>query len=207
MRDIKLVALDVDGTLVRRDLSLSPAVIRAVESLRDAGVAVAIVTGRTMQELVLLRKELPWIRYFVLSNGATGWDTETDTVFYQNHLPLAIAREVERETRQINRIEPSRDTSSTQGAATVDKASSRGSGGRRTVLAAIEAILVANRVPEKRREAIMVAASEKLAERIRNGQAPKVKIYDKAAPSQRTVAVPTPERQRSRDRSTPAPAR
>jgi len=100
MRDIKLVALDVDGTLVRRDLSLSPAVIRAVESLRDAGVAVAIVTGRTMQELVLLRKELPWIRYFVLSNGATGRDTETDTVFYQNHLPLAIAREVERETRR-----------------------------------------------------------------------------------------------------------
>lgn len=100
MRDIKLVALDVDGTLVRRDLSLSPAVIRAVESLRDAGVAVAIVTGRTMQELVLLRKELPWIRYFVLSNGATGRDTETDTVFYQNHLPLAVAREVECETRR-----------------------------------------------------------------------------------------------------------
>ncbi|KJA10074.1 hypothetical protein RP29_12985 [Acidovorax temperans] len=114
---------------------------------------------------------------------------------------------VEREARLINRIEPTRDSSSTQGAATADKASSRSSGGRRTVLAAIEAILVANRVPEKRREAIMVAAAEKLAQRIRNGQAPKVKIYDKAAPSQRTVAVPTPERQRSRDQATPVPAR
>lgn len=114
---------------------------------------------------------------------------------------------VEREARQINRIEPLRDASSTQGAATADKASGRGSGGRRTVLAAIEAILVVNRVPEKRREAIMVAAAEKLAQRIRNGQTPKVKIYDKAAPSQRNVAMPTPERQRSRDRSTPAPAR
>ncbi len=114
---------------------------------------------------------------------------------------------VEREARQINRIEPTRDASSAQGAATADKASGRGSGGRRTVLAAIEAILVANRVPEKRREAIMVTAAEKLAQRIRNGQVPKVKIYDKAAPSQRTVAVPTPERQRSRDRATPAPVR
>lgn len=114
---------------------------------------------------------------------------------------------VEREARQINRIEPTRDTSSTQGAATADKASGRGSGGRKTVLTAIEAILVANRVPEKRREAIMMAAAEKLAERIRNGQAPKVKVYDKAAPSQRTVAVPTPERQRSRDRAMLAPAR
>lgn len=129
------------------------------------------------------------------------------TLGYEPNLADLERLKVEREARQINRIEPARDTISNQGAATADKASGRGSGGRRTVLAAIEAILVANRVPEKRREAIMVAASEKLAERIRNGQAPKVKIYDKAAPSQRTVAVPTPERQRSRDRSTPAPAR
>ena len=99
MAKIKLAALDVDGTLVRRNLSLSPAVICAVESLRDAGITVAIVTGRTMQELTFLRQSLPWIRYFVLSNGATGRDTETETVFYQNHLPLAIAREIERETR------------------------------------------------------------------------------------------------------------
>ncbi len=114
---------------------------------------------------------------------------------------------MEREARQINRIEPTRDTSSTHGAVAADKPTGRGSGGRKTVLAAIEAILVANRVPEKRREAILVAAAEKLAERIRNGQAPKVKVYDKAAPSQRTVAVPTPEKQRSRDRAMPAPAR
>lgn len=100
MATIKLVALDVDGTLVRRDLSISPAVICAIESLRDAGVDVAIVTGRTMQELTFLRQALPWIRYFVLSNGATGRDTVTDTVFYQNHLPLALAQEIERETRR-----------------------------------------------------------------------------------------------------------
>ena len=102
MTKTKLVALDVDGTLVRRDLTISPAVVRAVESLRDAGISVAIVTGRTMQELVLLRRELPWIRYFVLSNGATGRDTQTDTVFFQDYLPLAIAREIEREARRYH---------------------------------------------------------------------------------------------------------
>jgi Large polyvalent protein-associated domain 7 len=111
---------------------------------------------------------------------------------------------VARELRQINRIEPAWDADATPGAATTDKPSVRGSGGRKTVLAAIEAILVANRVPEKRREAILTAATEQLAQRIRNGQTPKVKVYDKTAPSQRTVAVPTAERQPSRDR---APAR
>lgn len=99
MAKIKLAALDVDGTLVRSDLSLSPAVIRAVESLRDAGILVAINTGRSMGELILFRQAFPWIRYFVVSNGATGLDTETNHTFYENHLPLSIARAVEQEAR------------------------------------------------------------------------------------------------------------
>jgi hypothetical protein len=112
----------------------------------------------------------------------------------------------EREARQVNRIEPARDASSGAAAAPAEKASARG-GGRKAVLAAIEAVLVARKVPEKQRAAVMAAATEKLAQRIRDGQAPKVKVYDKAAPSQRPVVVPTPEMQRSRDRAAPAPVR
>jgi len=112
----------------------------------------------------------------------------------------------EREARQFNRIEPARDASSGVAAAPAEKASARG-GGRKAVLAAIEAVLVAKKVPEKQRAAVMAAATEKLAQRIRDGQVPKVKVYDKAALSQRPVAVPTPEMQRSRDRAAPAPVR
>jgi len=99
MTKIKLVALDVDGTLVRRDLSLSPAVVQAVESLRDAGIIVSINTGRSMGELIEFRKSFPWIRYFVVSNGATGVDAETNTTFFENHLPLDIAQQIEHEAR------------------------------------------------------------------------------------------------------------
>ena len=102
MAKIKLAALDVDGTLVRSDLSLSPAVIRAVESLREAGIIVSIVTGRSMGELILFRQAFPWIRYFVVSNGATGLDTETNHTFYENHLPLSVARAVEQEARNYS---------------------------------------------------------------------------------------------------------
>jgi len=66
------------------------------------------------------------------------------------------------------------------------------------VLDAIEALLVANRVPETRREAVMVAAAEKLAQRIRDGPNPKVRIYDKNAPSQRPVVATQQDPQRSR---------
>lgn len=112
---------------------------------------------------------------------------------------------LEREARLVNRIELTRDAGAT--AAPAEKASARGGGGRKAVLAAIEAVLVSKKVPQKQRAAVMAAATEKLAQRIRDGQVPKVKVYDKAAPSQRPVVVPTSEMQRSRDRAAPAPAR
>ena len=111
---------------------------------------------------------------------------------------------VEREQRQINRIEPGRESSAPPATANSDKAAGRGSGGRKTVLAAIEAILVANRVPEKRRATIMAAAAEKLTQRIREGQMPKVRLYDKNAPSQRPVVAPQQEPQRGRERTAAA---
>lgn len=111
----------------------------------------------------------------------------------------------ERESRSVNRIEPARDAAGDKAAGTTptEKDSARGSGGRKAVLAAIEAVLVAKRVPEKQREAVMAAATEKLAQRLREGQAPKIKVYDKAAPSQRPVVAPMPEVQRARERAAP----
>lgn len=111
----------------------------------------------------------------------------------------------ERESRLVNRIEPARDAAGDKAAGTAptEKGSARGSGGRKAVLIAIEAVLVAKQVPEKQREAVMAAAAEKLALRMRDGQAPKVKVYDKAAPSQRPVIVPVPEVQRTRERAAP----
>jgi hypothetical protein len=105
----------------------------------------------------------------------------------------------EREARQVNRIEPvARQASEPTGTA---KASGRGSGGRKAVLAALEAILVAKRVPAKQREAVMTAAAENLAQRLRNGETHRIKVYDKDAPSQRPTPASTREPQRARERS------
>jgi hypothetical protein len=107
-----------------------------------------------------------------------------------------------REARRANRIEP---RSIPAAAAPAEKKSARGSGSRKTVLAALEAVLIEQRVPTKRREAIMAVAVDKLAERLRNGETHRIKVYDASAPSQRKAPVLTRDVQRSRDR--PAPAR
>jgi len=107
----------------------------------------------------------------------------------------------ERNARQVNRIEPAPESIADM----ASKQSGRGSGGRKVVLAALDAVLVANRVPAKQRDAVMKAATENLAQRLRNGQTHKVKVYDKAAPPQRpNVAPPTREVQRTRERPSPA---
>ena len=112
----------------------------------------------------------------------------------------------ERESRLVNRIEPDRGEGGARPGATTatpEKASARGGGGRKAVLAAIEAVLIAKRVPAKQRDAVMASAAEKLAQRLREGQSLKVKVYDKSAPSHRPVVVPTPEVQRTRERTAP----
>jgi hypothetical protein len=62
-------------------------------------------------------------------------------------------------------------------------------------------VLVAQRVPEKRREAIMAAAADNLARRLAAGEVHKVKVYDKAAPQQQPAVRPAPEQQRARERT------
>lgn len=83
------------------------------------------------------------------------------------------------------------------------KGSGRGSGGRRAVLAAIDAVLLAKQVPEKQREAVMAAAAENLAQRFWRGESVRVRVYDTSAPSQRPIPTPSPDQQRSRDRAPP----
>ena len=140
-------------------------------------------------------KRLVWLEAAARGVKALGYEPN----------PADLERlKVERELRQTNRIEPARDANFSKSSSPADKPSARGSGGRKAVLAAIEAILLAKKVPEKQRVAIMNAAGEKLAQRIRDGHSLKVKVYDKNAPSQRPAVITPREPQRSRDRAAPA---
>jgi hypothetical protein len=141
-------------------------------------------------------RRMVWLEASVRGVKALGYEP--------NPADLEVLKK-ERESRLANRIEPARDAAGDKatGTAPSEKGSARGSGGRKAVLVAIEAVLVAKRVPEKQREAVMAAAAEKLAQRIRDGQAPKVKVYDKTVPSQRPIVVPVPEVQRTRERAAP----
>lgn len=112
----------------------------------------------------------------------------------------------ERESRAVNRIEPLASRFNGAQAGEETKPSARGGGGRKAVLAALEAVLVAKRVPETQRAAVMEAAEQNLAKRLAAGERHRVKVYDRSAPAPRRDA-PEPVRARQQVREQAAPQR
>jgi hypothetical protein len=110
----------------------------------------------------------------------------------------------ERESRARNRIEPAPGNSETRTGNAHNAQSGRGGGGRKAVLAALEAVLIAKGIPPKAREPVMAAAGPSLAQRLREGEVHKVKVYDQGAPALAPTATRAPEFQRSRERMAPA---
>jgi len=136
-------------------------------------------------------KRLVWLEASIRGVKALGYEPQA--------ADIDLVRR-EREARQINHIEAALPHEADRAGTGESKQSSRG-GGRKAVLAALEAVLVAKRVPERQRHAVMAAAEEKLAKQIAAGQTHRVKVYDKSAPlPQRHVTSPAPEQQRTRER-------
>lgn len=65
----KLVATDLDGTLVRSDASVSPFTHQVLERVRAAGIPVVGVTGRGPRLMDMCRRDIPAADYLVLAQG------------------------------------------------------------------------------------------------------------------------------------------
>ncbi|HLT11810.1 MAG TPA: HAD family hydrolase [Micromonosporaceae bacterium] len=65
----KLVATDLDGTLVRSDDTVSDYSLRVLRKVREAGITVVGVTGRGARLIELCRRDLPYADFFVLAQG------------------------------------------------------------------------------------------------------------------------------------------
>ena len=90
----KLMLTDLDGTLLRDDKSLSPANRSALERAAAGGCKVVIATGRLLRAIPQYLLDLPFLRYFILMNGAKIWDRQTGEVLYRCEIPLPTAKRV-----------------------------------------------------------------------------------------------------------------
>ena len=75
---IRLVALDLDGTLLTHHSEITPRTRQAITAAVKRGVIVLPCTGRPLASLPPVVAQLEGIRYAITSNGAAVWDLGTD---------------------------------------------------------------------------------------------------------------------------------
>ncbi len=95
MTEIKLICLDMDGTLLDDDHATVP--LRNIAALRQAaerGAAVAIASGRAWSLLQGVNAQLGVTRYAVLSNGAAVLDVATGEWIYRRPMDPAARRTI-----------------------------------------------------------------------------------------------------------------
>jgi hypothetical protein len=89
--DVRIVALDLDGTLLDSSKTLSAANLAALESAAEKGVLVVPTTGRFFGMMPERVRELPFVRYAITVNGAQVYDRAADAALVREELPLETA--------------------------------------------------------------------------------------------------------------------
>lgn len=92
-----LIALDIDGTVLREDGVMNDAVIRAVQKVRDAGHEVMLATGRSVAMTMPILDRLGiGPQYVVCSNGAITLkrDADAPTGYIREHVETFDPSEV-----------------------------------------------------------------------------------------------------------------
>ena len=67
---IKLLALDLDGTVLRSNNTLSDKVKSAIESANYSGITIVAASGRPFSSMPKEILDMPEFEYYIASNGA-----------------------------------------------------------------------------------------------------------------------------------------
>ena len=83
---VKVILLDLDGTLLSTDKTISPANYAALERAAAMGVHIVPATGRFYEAMPAVVRELPFVRYVVTVNGAEIYDAREKKVLHREEL-------------------------------------------------------------------------------------------------------------------------
>lgn len=86
MKNIKLVASDLDGTLLNKNKEITPRLFEALKQLDELGILFVPSTGRPFDTVPKAIKDLPFLKYVITSNGATIYDATEGRNIIENYL-------------------------------------------------------------------------------------------------------------------------
>lgn len=94
MADIRLIALDLDGTLLASDKSLPEKNRRALEKAAEKGILIVPTTGRFYNAMPEVVRSLPFVKYVITMNGAEVLDIAKGGAIARAEIPNELALEI-----------------------------------------------------------------------------------------------------------------
>lgn len=94
MNTVKLLALDLDDTLLRSDLTISGRTKRVLKKVEASGIVVVLASGRAPRAMERYAHELNLHKrpgYLVCNNGTTIQESHTGTIIRETFLPVELA--------------------------------------------------------------------------------------------------------------------
>ena len=86
-KDIRIIALDLDGTLLNSNKELTERNYRALEAAAAKGIQIVPTTGRFYDGMPQMIRELPFVNYAITINGAHVHNVHTGEVLYRAEIP------------------------------------------------------------------------------------------------------------------------
>jgi Cof subfamily protein (haloacid dehalogenase superfamily) len=97
---IRLIAIDIDGTLLDSKVEISDANLNALRRAHEAGVEIVLGTGRRHKFALPIAKSLGFDLWLISSNGAVTRSTDGE-LFHQDLLPKETAIKLCRHMQQF----------------------------------------------------------------------------------------------------------
>jgi Cof subfamily protein (haloacid dehalogenase superfamily) len=99
-RPIRLIAIDIDGTLLDSKVEISPANFDALRRAHEAGIEIVLGTGRRHKFALPIAESLGFDLWLISSNGAVTRSTRGE-LFHQDLLPKGTALKLCRHMREF----------------------------------------------------------------------------------------------------------
>lgn len=91
---IKIIATDLDGTLMAPDhLTVTERTKNALFNAHKKGVKIVIATGRALDFIGDVTKQIPFVDYIIYCNGAAVYDRAADTHIYESKVSPQVTRD------------------------------------------------------------------------------------------------------------------
>ena len=90
----KLVAVDLDGTLLNSYGEVTEYTKEVIKKVQQKGLKFIIASGRPMDSIKSISKDIEADKYFIAGNGAIIYDTQKQEIIYEKYIPKQKVLEI-----------------------------------------------------------------------------------------------------------------